>query len=186
MSAASPSDGVSRASNKGSNAVLSDRSRLRMLFASVLALLLVPLMPLVQRLVFLLLSLGPVPQHIGIIMDGNRRYARTLPTGPLPVSQGHLSGFNALRSVLEACLKLDGLSTLSVYAFAINNFSRDKSEVNALMELAKRNLVQLAGHGEVLARYSARLKMVGRKEMLPPDVRAALEKVERMTEGNRG
>jgi ditrans,polycis-polyprenyl diphosphate synthase len=76
------------------------------------------------------------------------------------------------------------MTTVSVYAFAINNFARDEAEVNALMDLAKRNLFQLASHGEVLARHSVRLRMIGRKELLPADVRSALDKVERMTETN--
>lgn len=140
---------------------------------------------ILQSLLFALLSIGPIPKHIGIIMDGNRRYARTHPSGPMPVAQGHMSGFNALRTVLETCLKLKGLSTITVYAFAIDNFRRDKDEVEALMMLAKRNLIELAGHGEVLARHSVRLRMVGRRELLPADVRLAVEKVERMTNGNR-
>lgn len=119
-------------------------------------------------------------------MDGNRRYARTRPEGPIPVSQGHLSGFNALRSVLESCLRLEGLEYITVYAFAMNNFARDKLEVDALMDLAKRNLIELAGHGEVLARHGARIRMVGRKELLPFDVQAALDKVETMTQRNKG
>lgn len=147
-------------------------------------LLLAPFLPIIQRLLLSLLSLGPVPQHIGLIMDGNRRYARNFPSGPLPVSQGHLSGFNALRSVLEACLHLKGLNTITVYAFAIDNFARDEAEVQSIMELAKKNLMQLAGHGEVLARHSVRLRLIGRRELLPLDVRIAVEKAERMTQRN--
>lgn len=149
-------------------------------------LALAPIIPLFQRFLLTLLSVGPIPQHIGIIMDGNRRYARTRPEGPIPVSQGHLSGFNALRSVLESCLRLEGLEYITVYAFAMNNFARDKLEVDALMDLAKRNLIELAGHGEVLARHGARIRMVGRKELLPFDVQAALDKVETMTQRNKG
>lgn len=152
---------------------------------SAFLLMLTPFQPIIERILFALLSIGPIPQHIGIIMDGNRRYARNYPGGPIPVSQGHLSGFNALKSVLEACLKLHGMTTVTVYAFAINNFGRDKDEVTAIMDLAKRNLVQLASHGELLARHSVRLRMIGRKELLSEDVLAALEKVERMTESNK-
>ena len=95
-----------------------------------------------------------------------------------------MSGFNALRSVLEACLHLKGLNTITVYAFAIDNFARDEAEVQSIMELAKKNLMQLAGHGEVLARHSVRLRMIGRRELLPLDVRIAVEKAERMTQRN--
>lgn len=152
---------------------------------SAFLLMLTPFQPMIERILLALLSVGPIPQHIGIIMDGNRRYARNYPGGPIPVSQGHLSGFNALKSVLEACLKLRGMTTVTVYAFAINNFRREKDEVTAIMDLAKRNLVQLAAHGELLARHSVRLRMIGRKELLSEDVITALEKVERITEGNR-
>lgn len=143
-----------------------------------------PFLPFIQRFLLALISLGPIPQHIGLIMDGNRRYAQTHPSGPLPVSQGHLSGFNALRSVLEACLHLKGLTTVTVYAFAIDNFARDEKEVQSIMELAKKNLIQLAAHGEVLARHSVRLRIIGRRELLPLDVRIAVEKAERMTQRN--
>ncbi|UZJ54636.1 hypothetical protein CBS101457_003956 [Exobasidium rhododendri] len=153
---------------------------------ALLYLLISPFLPIIQRLLLSLLSLGPIPQHIGLIMDGNRRFAMTFPSGPLPVSQGHLSGFNALKSVLEACLHLRGLNTVTVYAFAIDNFARDESEVASLMQLAKSNLTQLARHGEVLARHSVRLRMVGRRELLPVDVRIAVEKAERLTQRNTG
>ncbi|CEH16844.1 Cis-prenyltransferase [Ceraceosorus bombacis] len=117
-------------------------------------------------------------------MDGNRRWANSQKI-PLPVKQGHISGFGALKTVLEVCLELRGLDTVSVYAFAIDNFKREPEEVEALMMLAKRNLKELAGHGEVLARHSVRLRIVGRRELLPVDVRAAVESVERMTLGNK-
>lgn len=161
-------------------ATLSLGSMLQYAFLLVIS----PLLPFIQRLILAILSLGPVPQHIGLIMDGNRRYARTHPSGPLPISQGHLSGFNALRSVLEACLYLKGLNTITVYAFAIDNFARDEKEVQSIMELAKKNLAQLAAHGEMLARHSVRLRMIGRRELLPLDVRLAMEKAERMTQRN--
>lgn len=162
-------------------------STLEMVLGAVQAflyLLISPLLPIIQRILLLLLSLGPIPQHIGIIMDGNRRFARTFPSGPLPVSQGHLSGFNTLRSVLESCLHLKGLNTITVYAFAIDNFARDEEEIDSIMQLAKSNLTQLVRHGEVLARHSVRLRMIGRRELLPIDVRIAVEKAERMTQRN--
>lgn len=137
-----------------------------------------------RRLLLALLSLGPVPRHIAFIMDGNRRWASEQRV-PLPVRAGHISGFGALKTVLEACLELRGLDTVTVYAFAIDNFKRSEEEVQALMELAKRNLMELAGHGELLARHSVRLRIIGRRELLPPDVRAAVERVEEVTRRNQ-
>lgn len=134
-----------------------------------------------QRLLLYTLSLGPVPRHIAFVMDGNRRWART---SSQSVHQGHLTGFATLKTVLEVCLNLRGLTTVTVYAFAIDNFRRSESEVAALMQIAKTRLVELAGHGELIARYSVRVRIVGRKHLLPADVREAVERVENMTKRN--
>lgn len=134
-----------------------------------------------QKLLLYTLSLGPIPRHIAFVMDGNRRWART---SSQTVQQGHLTGFATLKTVLEVCLNLRGLTTVTVYAFAIDNFRRSEGEVAALMEIAKTRLVELAGHGELIARYSVRVRIVGRKHLLPPDVREAVERVENMTKRN--
>lgn len=128
------------------------------------------------------LSLGPVPEHIAFIMDGNRRFARS---SSLSIQEGHLSGFQTLKEVLEACLNL-GVRCVTVYAFAIDNFKRDTTEVDALMQLAKTRLLELAGHGQVISRHSVRVRIIGRKHLLPPDVRAAINKVEAMTKSHSG
>ncbi|SNX82766.1 related to RER2 - cis-prenyltransferase [Melanopsichium pennsylvanicum] len=148
---------------------------------SPLSLLSLLPVPSLQQLLLHTLSLGPIPRHIAFVMDGNRRWART---SHHTVAQGHLTGFATLKSVLEVCLNLGGLSTVTVYAFAIDNFGRSESEVKALMEIAKTRLIELAGHGELIARYSVRIRVVGRKELLPEDVREAVERVESMTKDN--
>lgn len=151
-------------------------------------------------LVLAILSVGPLPKHVAFIMDGNRRWARTLTPEAVAgysngstdgeVAQktisGHQSGFQALKRVLDLCLQLGRIEHVTVYAFAIDNFKRKQSEVDELMALARQSLVELAGHGELLARYSARLKVVGRKEMLPVDVQEAVQRVEDLTKNNRG
>lgn len=137
--------------------------------------------PSPQQLLLHTLSLGPIPRHIAFVMDGNRRWART---SHHTIQQGHLTGFATLKSVLEVCLNLRGLDTVTVYAFAINNFDRNEIEVNALMEIAKTRLIELAGHGELIARYSVRVRIIGRKELLPEDVREAVKRVENMTKNN--
>lgn len=114
-------------------------------------------------------------------MDGNRRYASARQAS---VSQGHLSGFAALKRVLEVCLALEGLTTVTVYAFAVDNFKRPREEVDALMQLAKTRLIEMCGHGELIARHQVRVRIVGRRELLPADVRVAVEKVEHMTRGH--
>ncbi len=75
---------------------------------------------------------GPVPHHVGIIMDGNRRFAQTL--GLADVGMGHVAGQERLENVLDWCLELD-IRVLTVYAFSTENFERADPERELLMEL---------------------------------------------------
>jgi ditrans,polycis-polyprenyl diphosphate synthase len=70
---------------------------------------------------------------------------------------------------------------VSVYAFSIENFKRAPDEVDALMVLAEEKLLALAQRGSLLSRYGVRLNVLGRTELLPPAVRAAVHKAEDMT-----
>jgi ditrans,polycis-polyprenyl diphosphate synthase len=70
---------------------------------------------------------------------------------------------------------------VSVYAFSIENFKRAPDEVEALMVLIEEKLLALAQRGSLLARYGVRLNVLGRTELLPPAVRAAVREAEDMT-----
>ena len=91
------------------------------------------------------LTAGPLPSHVAFIMDGNRRFAESH-LGTQDASEGHAAGYAALLSALEWCLDL-GVRTVSVFAFSVDNFSRPRAEVDALMELAREKLGELAGNG---------------------------------------
>jgi ditrans,polycis-polyprenyl diphosphate synthase len=71
-----------------------------------------------------------------------------------------------------------------VYAFSIENFKRSKFEVDALMEMAKVKLEQLAQHGELLDRYGARIRILGERELLRKDVLEAVNHAESLTRNN--
>ncbi|KAH9064113.1 Di-trans-poly-cis-decaprenylcistransferase [Lactarius vividus] len=126
------------------------------------------------------LRVGPIPQHVAFVMDGNRRYARIK---GMKVIQGHVDGFVALRRVLEICSSLD-IKFVSVYAFAIDNFKRPKEEVDGLMHLAENALLDLCTRGGLLAEHGVRLNTVGRTDLFPPEVQAALAKAEELTKDN--
>ncbi|EAU85142.1 dehydrodolichyl diphosphate synthetase [Coprinopsis cinerea okayama7 len=134
-----------------------------------------------QDIIIKILAAGPVPKHVAFVMDGNRRYARK---HQKEIPQGHSEGFVALKRVLEVCLYL-GVSCVTVYAFAIDNFKRSPEEVDALMHLAETKLVELCEHGDLLDKYGVRLNVLGRKELLPEPVRAAIAKAEDMTRNNK-
>ncbi|KAL4871645.1 hypothetical protein BDV12DRAFT_163483 [Aspergillus spectabilis] len=123
---------------------------------------------------------GPVPQHIAFIMDGNRRFART---HGIETVEGHNLGFEALARILEVCYR-SGVQVVTIYAFSIENFKRSKFEVDALMEMARVKLSQMAQHGEILDRYGAKVRVLGRLDLLRPDVLAAVNRAVDMTKNN--
>ncbi|KAJ3718132.1 putative undecaprenyl diphosphate synthase-domain-containing protein [Lentinula guzmanii] len=135
---------------------------------------------LAQRSLLRVLAAGPIPQHVGFVMDGNRRYARG--KGKL-VQEGHGDGYLALRRVLEICLRLN-IRCVSVYAFAIDNFKRPQQEVDALMQLAESKLLELCSHGDLLQEYGVKLNVIGRRTLFPDSVQAAVCKAEDLTKGN--
>ena len=79
---------------------------------------------------------GQIPEHVAIIMDGNRRFARGL---GLPPKTGHIFGRDKLEEVLEWCFDI-GIKNLTVYAFSTENFQRESNEVRELMDLCKNEL----------------------------------------------
>ena len=76
-------------------------------------------------------------KHVAIIMDGNRRWAKKR---MLPSAAGHKKGVEALRATLKACAKF-GIKYLTVYAFSTENWKRDKEEVEFLMSLLAKTIV---------------------------------------------
>lgn len=114
-----------------------------LLMSSLLSWIPSRLHPLLRTILIRSLRLGPRPKHVAFIMDGNRRSARLR---SLPVKVGHEEGFEALKRVLSFLLKLD-IPHVTVYAFSIENFNRDPREVDTLMEMARKRLVEICQHG---------------------------------------
>ncbi|ASJ03166.1 UDP diphosphate synthase [Thermococcus profundus] len=119
---------------------------------------------------------GNIPRHVAIIMDGNRRWAKKLEKPPW---YGHLFGSNKLEEILEWCREL-GIRTLTAYAFSTENFKRSPEEVNALMNLFEKKFRELVSD-ERVHKYGIRVNVIGRKELLPENVREAAEEAERAT-----
>lgn len=121
-------------------------------------------------------SSGRIPKHVAIIMDGNRRWARKLEKPPW---YGHLFGSKKLEEILEWCREL-GIKALTIYAFSTENFKRSPEEVNALMNLFEQKFKELV-HDERVHKYGIRVNIIGRRELLPENVRKAAEEAERAT-----
>ncbi len=126
-----------------------------------------------------LLSSGPVPKHIAIIMDGNRRWARA--KGLLP-SAGHLQGAETLVKTVRAASEL-GVEVLTVYAFSTENWRRSPKEVEALMRLFKSYLLK---QRNFMLEEGVRLDVIGDMKKLPKDVQRAFdESIEATKGGNK-
>ncbi|KAG6875994.1 hypothetical protein C0992_001492 [Termitomyces sp. T32_za158] len=85
--------------------------------------------------------------------------------------------------MLEICYRLN-IKCVSVFAFAIDNFNRPEDEVEALMNLAEKKLIELSSHGSLLNKYGVRLNVVGNVALLPESVQRAVRKAERITRHN--
>lgn len=126
------------------------------------------------------LSTGPIPRHVALVMDGNRRYARR---HRLETAEGHALGFESLKGILEVCYKA-GVQVVTIYAFSIENFKRSKYEVDVLMELAKNNLLTLCQHGDIADQYDIKIRILGQRGLVSEDVQRVIQRAEEMTKGN--
>jgi len=120
----------------------------------------------------------PVPRHVAVILDGNRRHARRL---GLDTADGHLLGSETLERLLDWCREI-GVKTLTVYALSTENLSRSSEEVCALMDLFARKLDEIVRDARV-HRHRIRVRVVGRPDLLRADVAAAARRAEAATEG---
>jgi undecaprenyl diphosphate synthase len=120
----------------------------------------------------------PLPRHVGIIMDGNGRWAEQR---GLPRLEGHRKGSDSVRQVTRAARKL-GLPALTLYAFSAQNWNRPEAEVNGLMDLLREYL--LSERPEIMDN-GIRLHAIGDLDRLPPRVREPLEELRRDSARNR-
>ena len=114
------------------------------------------------------------PRHVAIIMDGNRRWART---HGLPALEGHRRGIAALERAVDAALHA-GIAMLTVYAFSEENWQRDQGEVLGLFGIAERFARDKAAS---LAARGVRVQVIGRRDRLPAGVVEAFRLLEERT-----
>lgn len=134
----------------------------------------------VKRLLAKIIVTGPVPKHIGFVMDGNRRFAKK---HKIELKEGHNAGFESMAKILEICYEC-GVESCTVFAFSIENFKRNKFEVDWLMELAKLRFTQIVQQGELCEKFGIKIKVLGDKSLLPSDVLKVLNQAEDITKEN--
>lgn len=126
-----------------------------------------------------MLVTGRLPRHVGIIMDGNGRWAESRGLSRI---EGHKRGIDRSREIIAAAVEL-GIKTLTLFAFSIENWQRPSSEVATLMRLLefylKKELPELMAKDIVF-------KTIGDISRLPEDIQALIKEVEEKTASNKG
>lgn len=116
-------------------------------------------------------------KHLGIIMDGNRRWARE---NSLPEHKGHQKGYEKLIEVGDWCLE-KGIETLSVYAFSTENWKRSKKEVELLMKLLEKAFTEEV---EKFNKKGIKVNVIGSREKLSKKLLEQIEGIQEKTKNN--
>ncbi len=119
---------------------------------------------------------GKQPEHIGIILDGNRRWAFERSKDPWT---GHQFGADTVEELLDWCLDLN-IKSITIYAFSMQNFSRPTQEVNEIMRLMEERLKKLL-IDERIYNNKVQVKIIGRIQLLPHYLQDLIEQVEKKT-----
>ncbi len=114
-------------------------------------------------------------EHLGIIADGNRRWAKAQ---GLPTIEGHKKGLEAIKKLVGAADKA-GIKYLTFYVFSTENWGRSTDEVSYIMKLAETRILKYA---EELAEHNARMIILGSKNRISPKLASTIEKAEKVTE----
>ncbi len=120
-----------------------------------------------------------VPNHIGFIVDGNRRWAKK---HGLPAYEGHLAGYNALKEISLTVLGA-GVRYMSIYAFSSENWKRSQDEVSKLMGLMLR---ALRSDLPIFQKNNVRLKILGTRDGIDEKILNEIDNAEAATEDNDG
>ena len=118
-----------------------------------------------------------IPNHIGYIVDGNRRWAKKY---GLPSYEGHMAGYNTTKEIVEATFRA-GVKYVSLYIFSTENWKRSKDEVKKIMDLMMKLLV---GDLEMFVNNNIKLKVIGSRIGIGKKIIEAIDNAEQKTKDN--
>ncbi len=116
------------------------------------------------------------PKHIGIILDGNRRFAKRLNLNPW---EGHEFGYKKLKKLFKWCRELD-IKELTLYCFSMQNFNRPKKEFDYLMDIFEKAFNEILTN-EDIHKYKIRINVIGRYYLFPEKVQEKIKKIMDLT-----
>jgi undecaprenyl diphosphate synthase len=120
-----------------------------------------------------------LPRHIAIIMDGNGRWAERQ---GLPRIEGHRRGVESVRRTTEECARL-GIEQLTLYCLSSENWKRPQPEVDFLMHLLEQYMIE---ERAAIMEQRIAVRVIGRRDGIPPATLAEMDKTIELTAGNRG
>ncbi|MBQ7203033.1 MAG: di-trans,poly-cis-decaprenylcistransferase [Eubacterium sp.] len=121
-----------------------------------------------------------LPTHLGIIMDGNGRWAKKR---GLPRSAGHKAGANVFRTISDECANL-GIKYVTFYAFSTENWKRPQEEVDALMQLFKEYLLE--AKADMAKAKNSKIKFIGEREGISQELLDLMDEAEEETASHTG
>ena len=121
-----------------------------------------------------------LPTHLGIIMDGNGRWAKKR---GLPRSAGHKAGANVFRTISDECANL-GIKYVTFYAFSTENWKRPREEVDALMQLFKEYLLE--AKADMQKAKNSKIKFIGEREGISQELLDLMDEAEEETASHTG
>lgn len=119
---------------------------------------------------------GVIPSHVGIILDGNRRWSAGRGLTP---ERGHAYGADVVERLLDWCHELS-IRSITLYVLSTENLTRTKSEVDDILRLIEQRLARLLNDDRI-DRYQVHVKAIGHVELLPDSIRSLLSAIEEKT-----
>ena len=113
--------------------------------------------------------------HLGIIADGNRRWAKEQ---GLPTIEGHKKGLDAIKALVDGAME-NGIKYITFYVFSTENWGRSEAEVSYIMKLAETRILKYA---EKMKEKNGRMVILGSKKRVSPKLISTIEKAEKITE----
>ncbi len=134
-------------------------------------------MHIYEQMLWEIVKKGESPKHVGVILDGNRRWA--ILKG-LESWNGHLEGAKKTEDFLDWCFNIGKIQAVTLYIFSMENFIRSKEEIEHIMNLLDLYLKRLV-EDERIHERRVRIKIIGRAELLPQNLQTSIHKLEKIT-----
>lgn len=122
-----------------------------------------------------------IPNHIGVIIDGNRRWAKEK---GLPSFEGHRRGYANVKNLINWVQK-QGIKILTVFVFSTENWNRSEKEVNYLMKLLTKGMNDFKRNIKKINKDDIKIKVIGTRDKLPPPLKKSIEDIEELTRNNK-